>query len=298
MSNLELTKFDLDADNLTDVEKTMRDIILLYGQQVGKDIAERISSGELKVIKNVPLPLEIDRLEMDNLTQFQKILAQIGSPQFAVKGNLAFASGGIAISGVSTLKCWKTKNIVARFFYVTSTVCGGTAAIAGCLKAASNTAGLSPIAVGGDVVGGACLFIGHRAQQLGDMIDGKKSWWKPKDFLKRRPSVKSVGGYRGISFVSSYSSWEDVEQIVHNIPYKRIFIIGGTVFTIYGYIKFIVTVYNYLKSKFYTRINNSSSIHNSALFLIESLKKTNSIKTIDRIYLAALQLQYSPQLTK
>ena len=95
-----------------------------------------------------------------------------------------------------------------------------------------------------------------------------------------------------ISFVSSYSSWDDVEQIVHNIPYKRIFIIGGTVFTIYGYIKFIVTVYNYLKSKFYTRINNSSSIHNSALFLIESLKKTNSIKTIDRIYLAALQLQY------
>lgn len=144
---------------------------------------------------------------------------------------------------------------------------------------------------------GAYLYIENKAQKLGDRVEGKGLWsFRPKSFF-RRPSSKTGMGYRGMSFITSSGSgdisFEGVQQIIQNIPYKTIIIIAGTVFTLYGYVKICLTIYRSLKSKFAPKISHSKIIDKSALFLIDSMNKTDSMKSINKIYLAALKLHYS-----
>lgn len=282
--------------NFTEIEEMMIRIAYSEGRRMGEKIAEDIKLGKLQIPDNEPIQIIVEKVFEYDFPVYQKVLAKFGSPQFGVAGNLACAGGGVAIGGVSVMKCFKTKNVVAKIFYGTGTICGGTAALAGCLKAYSGTCGLSYFAVGGDMIGGACLYVGNKAQQLGDMIDGKRPWsFRPKSFTRRRLITKTGMGYRGMSFVTSSGnfSFEGVQQIVQNIPYERIIIIGGTVFTVYGYMKLVITIYRYLKSKYYPKIDNSKLIKNSALFLIDSMNKTDSMKRVNRIYTAALKLENS-----
>lgn len=162
-------------------------------------------------------------------------------------GNFAFAGGGIVVSGTSIVKYCKTRNTFARGCYVASSSCGGASACAGVLKDVQGTCGLSFIAVGGNAVGSAFLFVGNKAQKLGDYIDGKRKWtnFNPKSFLRRHPISKTGMGYRGMSFVISSGpiSFEGVHRIMERIPYESIISIGGTIVTVYGYTKILISIY-------------------------------------------------------
>lgn len=91
---------------------------------------------------------------------------------------------------------------------------------------------------------------------------------------------------------SSDISFESIQQIIQSFPYETIIIIGGTIFTIYGYAKLLIAAYHYLDSKFAPKIDHSTIIYNSAKFLIDLVTKTDSMKRIHRIYIAALKLEY------
>ena len=106
-----------------------------------------------------------------------------GGKNFYMVGNYAFGGAGVIIAGESTLKWFTTKNILARFFYATSTVCGGTSAIAGFYTGTYNPCQISFLSVGGDIIGGSLYFFGRRTQYIGDLITQKKQWWKPNNFL-------------------------------------------------------------------------------------------------------------------
>jgi hypothetical protein len=285
------------TDDLTDAQKIMVRIAFEDGQKIGKKIASAIQSGELQVPDNQTMAILIDQFIQHDFVKYQKILAKFGSPQFAIGGNLGCAGGGLAICGVSAIKFLKTKNTMARIFYGTGSVCGSTAAIAGTLKAFSGTCGLSFLAVGGDMFGGACLYVGNKAQKMGDMVNDKhRLSWRPRSFA-RRPNYKSGMGYRGLSFITAPGSGDfsfaGVPQVIPHISYETILIIAGTVFTIYSYIKVTKVVYRYSKSKIFPKIDRSKVIHKSAVFLIDSINNTPYMKKVNRVYSAALKLEYS-----
>jgi hypothetical protein len=194
------------------------------------------------------------------------------------------------------VKYWKSRNTFARGCYIASGVCGSAAACAGVLKGVQGTCGLSFIAVGGDAIGSAFLFVGNKAQKLGEYIDGKKKWtsFNPKSFLRRHPVSKTGMGYRGMSFVTGSGpvSFEGIDQIIECIPYESVIIIGGIVFTVYGYIKIIISIYRYLDAKFSPKFDHSLVINKSALFLINSINNTDSVQRTNRIYRAVLKMEY------
>jgi hypothetical protein len=134
-----------DFGNLTDVQKRMVRITFQDGNEIGEQIAADVESGILLLPSNETIQLIIDKFYEFEYLPYQKILAKIGSPQFAVAGNFAFAGGGIVISGTSVVKYCKTRNTFARGCYVASSICGGA-------------------------VGSAFLFVGNKAQKLGDYI--------------------------------------------------------------------------------------------------------------------------------
>jgi hypothetical protein len=105
-------------------------------------------------------------------------------------------------------------------------------------------------------------------------------------------------GYRGMGFVSSSGnfSFEGLQQIVQNIPCESIIVIGSTVFTIYGYVKFLTAVYRYLNSRISPKIDNSKLIRTGARVLIDSINKTEYMKRVDKIYKATLKMEYSRSL--
>jgi len=238
----------------------------------------------------------VDKFHEFEYLPYSKVFAKIGSPQFAVVGNFGFASGGIVISGTSILKYCKTKNTFARGCYIASSLCGGAAAFAVVLKGVQGTCGLSFIAVGVDVVGTAFLFVGNKAQKLVDSIDREKKWtnFNLRSFLHYRPFSKTGIGYRGMSFVTSPGpiSFEGVHRIIQRIRYENIIIIGGTIVTVYGYIKILISIYRYLDAKFSPKIDHSQIIHNSALFLINSINNIDSVKKTNRISMATLKMEY------
>lgn len=162
-----------DFGILTDIQKLMIRIAFQDGKKIGEQIAADVESGILQLRSNETIQLIIDTFHEFEYLLYPKVLAKIGSPEFAVVGNFAFAGGGIAISGTSLVKYCKTTNTFARSCYLASSICGGGAACAGVLKGVQCTCGLSFIAVGGDAIGSAFLFMGNKAQKLGD--DGKKN---------------------------------------------------------------------------------------------------------------------------
>lgn len=102
--------------NFTEVEEMMIKIAYSNGRRMGEKIADDIKSGKLQIPENETIQLIVDKFFEYDFPAYQKVLAKIGSPQFGVAGNLAGAGGGVAIGGVSVLKCFKTKNIIARIF--------------------------------------------------------------------------------------------------------------------------------------------------------------------------------------
>ena len=183
-----------EFDNLTDVQKLMIRIAFQDGKRIGEQIAADIESGILQMPDNGTIQLIIDQFHKFEYLPYQKVLAKIGSPEFAVVGNLAFAGGGMAITGTSVVKYCKARNTFARGCYVASSICGGAAACAGVLKGLEGTCGLSFLAVGGDAFGSAFLFVGNQAQKLGDYVDGKRKWtnFNPKSFFRRQPISSDV----------------------------------------------------------------------------------------------------------
>jgi hypothetical protein len=128
--------------------------------------------------------------------------------------------------------------------------------------------------------------------KVGETVEGKRKGlgfnrFRPKSWPTRRPVPKMGAGYKGLSFVppGSYPTIS-VQELISNIPYEKIFLVGGTVLAIYSYGKLIIAVYNYLDSKFSykEKENYSEQIQFSARFLVDSLFNS----AVYRIYFAAL----------
>lgn len=270
------------------------------GQKLGEKIADAIKSGELIIPDNETMEIMIDKFISYDFIAYQKLIAKVISisPNIYVVGHFICAGGGIMISGASLLNFYKTKNPIARTCYTISAVCGGSAAVGGAFAGVNTVFGLSPIAAGGDIIGGAFLWLGNKAKKVGDFVDGKKSFnpFRRRNFM-RRPISKQEMGYKGMSFVTGAGTPMDIsfDDIFRNIPYQSILIIGGTVFTVYSYGKFIIAIYRYVNKKFSPKIDHSRVIFDSARFLINSLNE-NEVeysKKVNRIYTAALQLHVS-----
>jgi hypothetical protein len=72
-------------------------------------------------------------------------------------------------------------------------------------------------------------------------------------------------GHKNMSFIGS-------SGVV--ISFQKIIIIGGIIFTMYFYGKFIIYIYNYLHSKIWPKKDPSQAINVRAKFLINSFKNT------------------------
>jgi hypothetical protein len=169
-------------------------------------------------------------------------------------------------------------------------MCSSTAMLTGGLTAFNNVCGISHLAMCGDAFGSTFLFLGNRAKNLGNYAEGKSKIRQLNPFrnrgFKRKPG--SLTGYKGMGFITpgcSNTSLQEIQQIITNIPYQEIIIIGSTIFTIYTYGKFIIAISRKLASKFSPKIDSSKLIQNQAVFLINILAYKIAV---NRIYNFAL----------
>jgi hypothetical protein len=142
----------------------------------------------------------------------------------------------------------------------------------------------------GDAFGSTFLFLGNRAKNLGNYAEGKSKIKQLNPFRNRGFKRKqgSLTGYKNMGFITpgcSNTSLQEIQQIITNIPYQEIIIIGSTIFTIYTYGKFIIAISRKLASKFSPKIDSSKLIQNQAVFLINILAYK---KAVNRIYNFAL----------
>jgi hypothetical protein len=278
--------------NFTDLDKMMIFYAYKNGLKIGETISRAIESGKLVVPDNETLEVLINSFSTYEYPMYQRVLAKIGSPEFSTGGNICLAAGGLCLAGVSTQNYFETKNPVARLCYAASILCSSTAMVTGGVKAVNNACGacgISDFAMGGDAFGGAFLFLGNRAQNLGHYAEGKSKIPQFNPFrnrgFKRKPG--SLTGSKGIGFIMPGCSNTSLREILVNIPYQEILLIGSTIFTIYSYGKFLIAISEKVASKFSPKIDSYSSkfIQNQAVFLINILEAKISVK---RIYNFAL----------
>ena len=195
---------------------------------------------------------------IENFQIGSKIVAQIGQEGYRL-GNLLCAGGGVMIGGSSAINYSTTTNGLAKTCYVISGLCGGSATIFGVYSTATSYCGLSMLAAGGDILGGSFLWVGNKVQKMGQCVEGKRPWnLRPKNFVRRPISEAKRGlGYKGMGFVTAAP---------FDVPFETILIIGGTVFTVYGYGKIMIAIYRYINKKLSPKID----ISNSARLLIDS----------------------------
>jgi hypothetical protein len=97
-------------------------------------------------------------------------------------------------------------------------------------------------------------------------------------------------GYKGLSFVPNSGN---LTEVLSNIPYTEIIMIGGTVFTVYRSGKLVIrasrSIYRYIKKKCTPKLNYSYVVRFIAEYLIESFD-LERINKINKIYSVALQL--------
>lgn len=274
--------------NLTDVQKIMVGIAYSDGRKIGEQLAAALESGSLKIPDNQTIEIMIDKFVSYDFPAYQKLLAGVIGPKSYAIGNFLCAGGGVMIGGTSVLNFYRTKNPIARVCYGVSAFCGGSATIAGAFTAFNGVCGLSYVAIGGDIIGGSFLWVGNRAKNFGDFIDGKKSVnpFRPKSFV-RRPIPKMGTGYKGLSFVPNSGN---LTEVLSNIPYTEIIVIGGTIFTIYRSTKLLIkcsrSLYRYVEKKYSPKLNYSHVVR----FIAEHLSKAFSMDRVYKIYYLALQL--------
>jgi hypothetical protein len=143
------------------------------------------------------------------------------------------------------------------------------------------------------MIGGACLYVRNKAQIIGDMVDGKRTWsFRPKS-LVRRPIPNMGTGYKGLIFVPNSGN---LPEVLSSISYIEIIMIGSTVFTVYRSGKLIIrafrSIYRYINKKFTPKLNYSYVVRFTAEYLIDSFD-LNCINKINKIYSVALQLYYN-----
>jgi hypothetical protein len=251
------------------------------------------------IIEKYLLPHAIINLQ-DSLENARKISEYgiRGSETAFAAGNIGLAAGGLCLAGISTQNYFETKNPVAKVCYAASIVCSSTAMLTGGITAFNNVCGISRLAMCGDAFGSTFLFLGNRAKNLGNYAEGKSKIKQLNPFrnrgFKRKPG--SLTGYKGMGFITpgcSNTSLQEIQQIITNIPYQEIIIIGSTIFTIYTYGKFIIAISRKLASKFSPKIDSKFSpkidssklIQNQAVFLINILAYK---RAVNRIYIFAL----------
>jgi hypothetical protein len=276
--------------NFTDLDKMMIFTAYKNGLKVGENISKAIESGELVVPDNETLEVILNSFYTYEYPIYQKVLAKIGSPEFSTAGNIGLAAGGLCLAGISTQNYFETKNYVAKVCYAASIVCSSTAMITGGITVFNNVCGISHLAMCGDAFGSTFLFLGNRAKNLGNYAEGKSKIKQLNPFRNRGFKRKqgSSTGYKNMGFITpgcSNTSLQEIQQIITNIPYQEIIIIGSTIFTIYTYGKFIIAISRKLASKFSPKIDSSKLIQNQAVFLINILAYK---KAVNRIYNFAL----------
>ncbi|MGK0379863.1 MAG: hypothetical protein ACJA1Z_003691 [Patiriisocius sp.] len=205
-------------------------------------------------------------------------------------GNTGLAVGGGAIVLMSGKNYFEAKNKAAKVCYILSMICSGTGTVSSTISVYCNKCGLSKTGMLGDGFGGLFLKAGNYMNKVGETVEGKRKrigfdTFRPKSWTTRRPVPKMDTGYKGLSFVPTgcYPTIS-FQELISNIPYEKIFLVGGTVLAIYSYGKLIISVYNYLDSKFSSKENYSEQIQFSARFLVYSLFNN----PVYRIYFAAL----------
>jgi len=202
-------------------------------------------------------------------------------------GNTGLAVGGGAIVLMSGKNYLEAKNNPAKVCYILSMICSGTGMVSSTISVYCDKCGLNKTGMLGDGFGGLFLKAGNYMNQVGETVEGKRkrNIFRPKSWTTRRPVPKMGAGYKGLSFVPAgcYPT-VSFQELISNIPYEKIFLVGGTVLTIYSYGKLIISVYNYLDSKFSSKENYSEQIQFSARFLVYSLFNN----PVYRIYFAAL----------
>jgi hypothetical protein len=270
--------------SLTDTEKKMIAIAYEEGHRLGEKLAAAIQSGELEIPRIKGIEVLIDKFGDFDIPRHQKFIVKILAPESGII-NIGCGIGGWMICYKSGSKFFETKNPIARTCYGISTLCGGTAGIAGWvtgLRNAHGYCGFSYLAAGGDIVGGTFLWIGNQAKKAGDFASGQNSInpfkFRPRSRSFARPTRRHGMGYKGMGFVTNSPIEIPFDAILKNIPYEEIFVIGTTIVTVYTSGKFIFAVYRYINKKFSKKINHSVRIQISARFLINSFKETESIK--------------------
>lgn len=321
-----------DLENLTEIEEVIIGFARRDGLKLGEYIKNTIESGQLVLPENATFQEIIDfhtslneffeydsplsqKFFTSNLPMSYKLLTKIASSEFSAGGNFLLGSTGVVITFVSTEKYLSTSNRLAKCFYMASICCSGTASVSGFMKGISGDCGLSKVAMGADSLGGALLYLGKRAQDAGDIAQGKKRMptiptlaefrEAARKELARRSSFLSkkgsVGGNSGLAFLtdssisSISSSRTSISQFMAYIPVKKYLLVGGSILTVYSYVKILILVYRYGKktiSKFSREKKMSSSqlLRKQARVLVNSFKETESQLRISRIYKFALSL--------
>lgn len=173
---------------------------------------------------------------LDNISQY----GPAGAKNLCMISNSSCSVAGRILCGIAAQNYFLTKDRVARFLYGTSMVCSGAAVIAGGFEAFGNKCRLSPLAVGGDVGGGAFLFLANRSRQIAEtrkaQLQGQQGWQKfrPQNWTRRRAQINPNFG-KGVGFVTTPNV---------DIGTDDILMIFGAICTIYSSGKLIIKIYH------------------------------------------------------
>jgi hypothetical protein len=243
----------------------------------------------VQVTANLPEAIK-DAQEAIRNAQVISEYAALSVESLMALGNTGLAVGGGAIVLMSGKNYLEAKNKPPKVCYILGMICSGTGTVSSTISVYCNKCGLSKTGMLGDGFGGLFLKAGNYMNKVGETVEGKRKrpgfqTFRPKSWTTRRPVPKMGTGYKGLSFVPTgcYPTIS-FQELISNIPYEKIFLVGGTVLAIYSYGKLIISVYNYLYSKFSSKENYSEQIQFSARFLVYSLFNN----PVYRIYFAAL----------
>jgi hypothetical protein len=166
----------------------------------------------------------------------------------------------------------------------------GTGTISSALAVFCNKCGLSRTGMLGDGFGILFLKAGDYSNTIGETVERKPKSFGLSRFLPksqvRRPVPKMGTGFKGMSFVPNSAN---LAEVLSNIPYTEIIMVGGTLFTVYRSTKLLIkcsrSLYRYVEKKYSPKLNSSHVVR----FIAEYLIKAYSIDRVYKIYYVALQ---------